>query len=64
MTCTWKGCGVEATVPQVGTDGHTWAFLCAAHNEELNASIDHGAKAMLRCWVLASGGAKKMAESM
>lgn len=59
MKCTWVGCEVEATVPQIAKDGEQWANLCAAHEAELNGNIDAlDAKKLLSSWVKAMGGAK------
>ena len=63
MTCTWKDCGKEATTPQISKDGSQWANLCDEHEKIVSegyASLNP--KLILKNWVLAHGGAKKMAE--
>jgi hypothetical protein len=60
MTCTWKDCNEEATYPQFDNKAKVWADLCEKHHVELDKSIGGDPKVMLRAWVLASGGAKKM----
>jgi hypothetical protein len=77
--CTWQDppdrrCPNEATKPQVGTTGEQWADLCEHHAVELDASIAcvnaqdykpvRDIRNMMRCWVSAGGGAKKMAKRM
>ena len=69
MKCTWVDgktrCPLPAVSPQKAKDGEIWANLCSTHNKELDASIgDLGAPAILRAWVRAGGGAKKMAARM
>ena len=61
--CTWKGCQANGTSRQDDNDGNQWAMLCPEHAEELEKSLDDmNPKAMLRAWVLASGGAKEMVQ--
>ena len=63
--CTWLDCGGIAEFPQVGENGVNWANLCGIHNKKLSDSLASGnVKIILGTWVRASGGAKKMAESM
>jgi hypothetical protein len=63
MACTWKGCGNTAAHPQTSKSGEVWANLCDQHNAELEAALMGGsARRILSVWVLAAGGAKKMAE--
>lgn len=75
MNCTWvdpidKQCTRVATNPHVARDGKEWANLCDAHHAEFEKCSDESARgggnigAMLRSWVRASGGAKKMAETI
>lgn len=69
MQCTWKDCATEGTHAHTRNDGSTWATLCDKHHAELEAACpakgkEFSPKAMLRAWVLANGGAKKLAESM
>jgi hypothetical protein len=65
MQCTWKDCEAEAEVPQIGRGGNVWGSLCQPHAIELDTAITSGSvPAILRSWVLASGGAKKMAGSL
>ncbi len=64
MTCTWVDCPNEATKPQIGERGQ-WANLCDQHDAELQDAIaNFDARKLLSRWVKASGGAKKMAESI
>ena len=64
MTCTWKECDKEALHQQTDRGGRQWACLCDQHHKELDAALEAlDAKKMMRAWVLASGGAKKMAGS-
>jgi hypothetical protein len=62
--CTWKGCSKPAKHQQTAKDGEEWANLCDEHNAELERSISGPAPVVLRCWVLAGGGAEKMAARM
>ena len=63
--CTWVECTVEAKHVQNDRNGEPWADLCDAHDEELDAAITcMDAKRMLSSWVKASGGPKKMMETM
>jgi hypothetical protein len=67
--CTWKDCAAEGTHEHTRNDGSVWAVLCDEHHAEVDASAPGSAevfspKRALRAWVLASGGAKKLAESM
>jgi hypothetical protein len=61
--CTWVDCPEVAAHPQIGQDGKEWANLCDVHAKELDDSL-LDPKAVLRCWVRASGGPKVMAEKM
>lgn len=64
MQCTWKDCNGEASHPQHDRDGRQWANLCDEHHKELDdACLALDVKKMMRAWVLASGGAKKMAKA-
>jgi hypothetical protein len=76
IRCTWfdppdQRCAQEAQHPQIGDGGKMWANLCPEHHAEMerasNEFLDSNGKTdkkrigwMLRCWVRASGGAKKM----
>ncbi len=61
MECTWKDCSEIATNIQLDKNGKEWANLCNDHNSELEKAIqDCTPKVLMRAWVLASGGAKKM----
>lgn len=67
--CTWKDCAAEGTHEQIRNDGSVWAVLCDKHHAEIEASCpakdkEFSPKIMLRNWILANGGAKKMAASM
>jgi hypothetical protein len=63
--CTWKGCMAPAAHPHTAQDGEVWANLCEAHEAEENAaSLERDPSHILRCWVLAQGGAKKAAARM
>lgn len=63
--CTWKDCDGIAAFSQYDKNGKEWANLCDEHNEELDAAVeDPSPKAILRAWVLASGGAKKITDDM
>ena len=63
--CTWQSCHEEAIHPQIGADGLSWAELCNEHDAELRASTDQmDPKKILRCWVLANGGAKAMSRKI
>jgi hypothetical protein len=63
--CTWEGCGEPGTAPLHDRNGKRWALLCVAHEKELDAAIlGLDAKAVIRCWVKASGGAKRLADEM
>jgi hypothetical protein len=62
MNCTWVDCKKTAKVPEVASDGEVWANLCDEHHNELEEAIGClEPKKLLRAWVRASGGAKKMA---
>ncbi len=68
--CTWVDCQEPAAHDQVAGDGEVWARLCEKHHAEFETVADRflkeggaeNAGAMLRVWVRAGGGAKKMAE--
>ena len=64
--CTWKDCDKEAKHKQVRDDGISiWAHLCEDHHKELEKALCQlTPKAVLRAWVLASGGAKTMTDNM
>lgn len=63
--CTWVECKKEAKHEQKGRGGKVWAYLCEEHNNELEAALAaEDVKKLLSSWVKASGGAKKMAETM
>ena len=69
MICTWKNCNEKAEHEQLDRDGNTWANLCEGHHNELDAMLDlfvanGNPKGMVRCWILANGGAKKMSQRM
>jgi len=56
--CTWEGCMVEATHPQLDNAGHVWSLLCEEHHRELDAALGAlDVKATMRAWVKAQGGA-------
>ncbi len=68
--CTWVDCQEPATHDHVAGDREVWARLCEKHHAEFETVEDRflkeggseNTKAMLRAWVRAGGGAKKMAE--
>lgn len=66
--CTWKECNDNAVHSQIDRNGKPWANLCDKHNKELAQAVDcmmkdkNGIPKMMKCWVLAHGGAKKMVE--
>jgi hypothetical protein len=63
--CTWVGCRLGARNPQIAKDGEVWANLCDSHDAALSKTIkEFNVKAVLRDWVRAGGGAKKMAARM
>lgn len=68
--CTWRGknkdrCTEIGTHPQTGQGGAVWANLCDEHHNKLEDAINNGdVRLMVGYWVAASGGPKKMAESM
>lgn len=62
--CTWDKCTAEAAHPQTDAHGRVWADLCDAHDTQLAESLAHSVPRMLSAWVNASGGPKKLAESM
>ena len=69
MNCTWVDdavrCRGRAIHPITAKDGEVWARLCDEHNAAVDKAIqDIDGKAILRCWVRAGGGAKKMAARM
>lgn len=65
MKCTWEGCEVEASVPQVGEDGQQWANLCTSHHAEIETSmVSLDAKTVLRSWIKAQGGSRAAANRM
>jgi len=69
MQYTWKDCTAEGKYEYTRNDGSAWAILCDEHHAEFEASMPGSAekvsiKRALRVWVLANGGAKKLAESM
>ena len=64
MLCTWKGCDQKAVKPQIGKDGSMWANLCYTHAEELDKALVGPVAQMLKCWILANGGAKALAGKM
>lgn len=58
MKCTWKDCPAESASEILGRDGKAWAHLCPKHQQEFHGAITApDAKAILRTWVLAQGGA-------
>ena len=60
--CTWKHCKKIAIHSQVNKNKKEWSNLCNEHHNELEKSISSlDPKTVLRAWVLASGGAKKLA---
>lgn len=69
FNCTWqdppdKRCENLGMHEEVDKDGKIWANLCQEHHQELEYAIDKDPfdiPLMLRCWVRAGGGAKKMA---
>ena len=63
--CTWVDCNELASHEQKRNDGTSWAKLCEKHHTMVeDALMSMDAKRLLSFWVKASGGAKKMAESM
>lgn len=66
--CTWQEnetigrcAGASAQVLR-SEDGQPWAALCAQHYAEHEAALAaQEPRAILRCWVKASGGAAKLA---
>ena len=72
MQCTWKDCAAEAVHTMRDRNGKPWAHLCQEHFDKHDGAVDaalkeggrDNIKRMLGAWVKASGGAKKMAESM
>ena len=62
--CTWVGCTVVATHPQLDRNGTMWANLCLHHHAELSESIATSIPKMVSAWVKAKGGAKKATEAM
>ena len=60
--CTWKNCNEDSVTEEKDRNGRIWAKLCQEHHDELDKSLNEfNPKKILSCWVLASGGAKKMA---
>lgn len=68
--CTWqdppdKRCPLEGNHDHKDNMGVVWASLCDQHQAEFNDAYDETKPAdvplMLRCYVRAGGGAKKMA---
>ncbi len=65
MECTWKDCKGIATHPQLDKNGKEWSNLCNKHHNELDKSIEGlFPKSILKSWVLSSGGAEKLANSV
>jgi hypothetical protein len=65
MKCTWKDCLADASNNQYNSNGQVWASLCDDHAKRLDECLEKGtAKEILRDWVLANGGASKLAEKM
>lgn len=65
IVCTWVGCRMVAVKDQFDRGGRVWAHLCIEHDQVLSAALKSGdAKKILSSWVKASGGAKKLTESM
>lgn len=63
MNCTWKDCTKEATRPQLGRDGKTWASLCDEHDQKVKDAIaSDSAPKIIGAWINAQGGAKKAAQ--
>ena len=61
--CRWKGCCGVGEHSRVDRSGRTWSVLCSRHYKELDAVIASlDPKKLMRAWVLASGGAEKMAK--
>jgi len=63
--CNWKNCKYEGIHEHYRKDGSLWTTLCNKHHVELEMSMDiknpnWKPKQMLRCWVLANGGAENM----
>lgn len=65
MICTWKNCSKEATQFLCDKNDRVWARLCTEHYEEHEKAFDNleDIKGLLKVWVLAQGGAKKLSES-
>lgn len=63
--CTWKDCNNTANNSQLDKNGKEWANLCDIHHNKLENDICNPIpKKILRSWVLASGGAQKITDSM
>lgn len=70
--CTWfippdHRCPADGIHDHKDNLGVVWASLCQQHHEQLEMDCNHESSdpaRMLRSWILASGGAKKMAERM
>lgn len=65
MKCTWSECEDQGLYVELDRDNKPWANLCAPHHAELETAIGSmDAKALLRSWLRAQGGARKAAERM
>lgn len=63
--CTWKGCNGQARHRQLDRNKREWADLCDTHHKELEEALNTlTPQPLLKCWVLASGGAEKMAKGI
>lgn len=63
--CTWKDCDQAGILVQWDKNYEQWAYLCLEHDRELNKTLDNPSpKTLLKYWVLANGGAKKMTEKI
>lgn len=69
MKCTWEGCTLEATHPQLSNDDSVWANLCDIHHSENDKAMHDlfngkGPAGILRSWIKAQGGVKAAATRM
>jgi len=70
MQCTWKNCEEHGIHEKRNSDGVVWAVLCEAHHKELQDALalsrddpnKINMKRIMRCWVMASGGADALAK--
>jgi hypothetical protein len=62
LHCTWEGCHLTASKPQMAKDGKQWANLCEAHDRQLSESFAKPVPVWLAAWVKAQGGPKAAAD--